>query len=628
MDLSYTQLIDAHRLRLCGGMQDESGQPLLTQSFRNQLSTLHGFLASLRKTADNRVGVEFTSAFDKLLHDYLACLRVSKKTLADRRSHLRSWKETVTFLSQTEKTPTPSESLFHLRLRQIVAATGETPKKLAQRCGASHSTLARWLRGGLPNRRAMPSLHRLESALGLSRDELAGLVPWSVQDKASNAGDPRRETGADIPYRRTLKARTCSVYALRDDEVSAGLEAEWQAFFSYKTSRMPQFRRSTKGCWRMLPASIAPQQLPPQAWRGGQACPSAGMNWNFIRRFLGYIRLPMEEGGGGIPLEEAGTLAWLAVPELVNGYLEFLAARSEGLVHGGHRQFATFVASLVRQDYGYLRQQPAMLQKLPDRFVSGHSWETLCASAYELALTWKRSASDIARKPEEPIRQLLSLDEPLQPLLAMVDKLDRLALEDTPGSVKEARKRRDALLVAMLLANPLRSRQFSNMRWRADNGGNLYRAADGQWRLRFESRDMKNGRVSASRGYDAPLPSWLSARIEAYLEEFRPALIAGGKDGGFVFPSSRGGGVWTQLGRHVEKLTRRHIPGCPGFGPHAFRHLVATNWLRHNPNDFLTVSELLNDSLHVVLANYAHLRKDDSFGRYENFINSMRGRGP
>jgi integrase len=202
----------------------------------------------------------------------------------------------------------------------------------------------------------------------------------------------------------------------------------------------------------------------------------------------------------------------------------------------------------------------------------------------------------------------------------MVGTLDALALAAAPGSLAEARHKRDALLIAMLLANPMRSRQFSTMRWRPGGGGNLYRTDDGGWRLRYEARHRKNGR----KAYDAPLPAWLGDRIDAYLEEYRPRLLAGRVDGGWVFPSTRGGGVWAGLGRHVEKLTRRHLPNCPGFGPHAFRHLVATSWLRRHPNDYLTVAELLDDTLQVVIQNYAHLRKDDSFGRYEQYIDGIR----
>lgn len=79
----------------------------------------------------------------------------------------------------------------------------------------------------------------------------------------------------------------------------------------------------------------------------------------------------------------------------------------------------------------------------------------------------------------------------------------------------------------------------------------------------------------------------------------------------------------SNLNCRVLELTKRYIPGCGGIGPHAFRHLVATVWLQNHTNDFLTVAELLNDTLQVVLSNYSHLKKDTSFGRYEAFIDSV-----
>ena len=56
---------------------------------------------------------------------------------------------------------------------------------------------------------------------------------------------------------------------------------------------------------------------------------------------------------------------------------------------------------------------------------------------------------------------------------------------------------------------------------------------------------------------------------------------------------------------------------------HAFRHLVATDWLTQHPNDFLTVAELLNDKFDTVMTNYAHLKRDISFSRYEEHINRL-----
>ena len=61
----------------------------------------------------------------------------------------------------------------------------------------------------------------------------------------------------------------------------------------------------------------------------------------------------------------------------------------------------------------------------------------------------------------------------------------------------------------------------------------------------------------------------------------------------------------------IKHLTTTYIDGCPGFGPHAFRHVIATNHLRRNPGDYLTVAVLLHDMLETVLKSYGHLRVSD-----------------
>ena len=78
--------------------------------------------------------------------------------------------------------------------------------------------------------------------------------------------------------------------------------------------------------------------------------------------------------------------------------------------------------------------------------------------------------------------------------------------------------------------------------------------------------------------------------------------------------------IWGGMNSHVAKLTKRLIPETLGFGPHAIRHLVATDWLRKYSNDYITVACLLNDKLETVINNYAHLKQDDSFERYESYM--------
>jgi integrase len=228
----------------------------------------------------------------------------------------------------------------------------------------------------------------------------------------------------------------------------------------------------------------------------------------------------------------------------------------------------------------------------------------------------------MSRKPNEPIQQLLNLSEPLAPVVRAVARIDQLAAESAPGSVDEALHKRDALLLSMLMANPLRARNFHLMSWSEDGNGSLYRRENGQWRLRFVADDFKNMTHAAQTDYDAPLPAALNERIEEYLVEFRPRLTKDTPNCKVLFPTQKGK-IWATLGQHFQKLTSRHIPETPGFGPHAVRHLVATDWLRKHPNDFLTAAMLLHDKLETVLRNYAHLRQDDAFTRFEAHLDAV-----
>jgi len=53
--------------------------------------------------------------------------------------------------------------------------------------------------------------------------------------------------------------------------------------------------------------------------KGNSCCPTAELNLNTIRGFCGYLNRPLNGGGFGVALDACQTLAWLAVPDAVNG---------------------------------------------------------------------------------------------------------------------------------------------------------------------------------------------------------------------------------------------------------------------------------------------------------------------
>jgi integrase len=240
------------------------------------------------------------------------------------------------------------------------------------------------------------------------------------------------------------------------------------------------------------------------------------------------------------------------------------------------------------------------------------------------------------RDPGEAIKYLLEQPEPLRPIFQAMQKLRQLGDGAAEGSVERAITRRNELLLGLLISNPLRSKNFVHLTYRPDNTGNVYftslgsaaNAEDGaklssEWRLRLPRAAFKNRSASkqAVRQYDVGIAPWLSNLLTEYVEVHRP-LLCGDKhiDNLFV---TRNGLPLFGISQFLVKLTRRLIPGSDGFGPHAFRHLVATAWLRQNPGDYYMVAELLNDTLDVVLANYAHLKTGHALNRHSEQISHL-----
>ncbi|APA84080.1 site-specific integrase [Paraburkholderia sprentiae WSM5005] len=617
MLITYKDLINHHKTL---NIDKDGNKKSQNQIFKNHLSTLVSYLAYNGKTVDSNVGVEMLADFDKRSRKYLEQLQLAPRTISDRRSHLRAWEVSVHFLRSNGEAMRAQKRQnkitdFTQALRNAVASQDQAPKAIARKAGASTSAIARWLKGALPNERALPSLTRIEHALGLKRNELRDLLPPSRLPDCIKA-----PTSQTIPYRARHKALTQDRFALDEADLSPDFMHEWREFFRYKTAVHTRLKRSRRSVWRCLPKAKLATQLCAAALSGDFGCVTADMTFGQVRRYLGFLCKPASEGGMGLRPEEVMTLAWLAVPEAVNSYLEFMTRRSAGVIHRGQKNFASLVCSLTTRDHGYLYQQPRFAQRLPAHFSSS-SFETMCDETYFLAREWKDKATGMSRNPEEPIRALLALSEPLTPVFRAIQSLDEQAASAAPGSRDEAVHKRNALLLSMLVANPLRRRNYVLMSYAEDGSGNLYQRQDG-WRLRFEASDFKNERGAANKAYDAPLPRDISARIEEYLEEFRPRLLKNNPSALWVFPS-RTGTLWENISKQVEDLTRRLIPETPGFSPHALRHLVPTDYLRKHPNDFPTVALLLHDRLETVMTNYAHLRQDDSFGRWEEHMQKV-----
>lgn len=155
---------------------------------------------------------------------------------------------------------------------------------------------------------------------------------------------------------------------------------------------------------------------------------------------------------------------------------------------------------------------------------------------------------------------------------------------------------RDALLFALLICRPLRSRNLREMKL----GRNLVKAAGSGWRLVFGEDEMK------AKAYSAQFPAQLVPALELYLDEARPVL-AGKRETREVFLSKSGrplspDSLWKRL------VAVGHKALGISTNPHAFRYLVPTAYLLKHPDRAIELQALLGHAaLETTLKSYIHV---------------------
>ncbi|WP_123785215.1 hypothetical protein [Pseudazoarcus pumilus] len=608
---SITELLQQHF------SVSENPTPSAVQRYRNHVSTLNSYLAFCGKSTASNVGAELGSAFDSRLRAYLDQVQVVARTRRDRASHLRLVYRLHQGANAKPSQKVTDPSCFSGMLRQKVAESGLSIERLAELAHITPATLLKWIRGKRPEARHEAAVHRLESALSVGRNGLTRHI--------HTQGEEALPAPATPSHRARIAERPKHNLFLSEPEFPDQFRAEWGSLIDYKTSAFPTLERQTRGRWRLIPIGVS-AALSQFAVRGSMACPTADNVIGRLRSFFGVLtKLPIEHGG--IPWNSTPpiTLAWLAHPHALNCYLSWLTAQSGGIQHSGHKVFALIVCNLLRPNTGFLWQQPSTYRnRLPEDYrpASDEAWQEMCAKSHKLLRDYTRSSNSLSRKPEEPIAHLLELPDPLRPLREAICKIEADAAAAPPGSITEARHKRNALVMALLLANPLRARTWMSMTWLPSGQGTLQGSPSQGWRIQLQPQHLKTGEFQKGRAYSVKLANWVKPMLDEYIEEYRNTLLAGNQSD-YLLVGGRKGRIWEGFGKTVFNLTRRYIPGSPGFGPHAVRHLVATSWLRKYPGDFLAVAELLNDNLTTVLANYAHLRRDDSFARYEAYIDTL-----
>jgi integrase len=161
-----------------------------------------------------------------------------------------------------------------------------------------------------------------------------------------------------------------------------------------------------------------------------------------------------------------------------------------------------------------------------------------------------------------------------------------------------------SLMLQLWIHTPYRQRNMREMKM----DQNLYRTPAGQWRIRFVDDQLK---IASKHGrpntFDLPFPPTLVDTLEAYLATWRP-IFTRTTQASEVFLNRFGRPFTPNI---LKRVIQGHIYSFTGrrTTPHMIRTIWATEWIQ-STGDFMTAAVMLNDTLEVVIRNYAHLRDE------------------
>jgi hypothetical protein len=528
-------------------------------------------------------------------------------------------------------------------LRHLVKLNGVTPHRFACKAGVCPSNFMNWYSGRTnpsDGEKTVEAFKKIERFCELDAGKLTSLIRPTFKSRPQAEAD-------NIPRSAFARRQRKSVhekYKLYDFPLA--LKAEWDELKALMTTALePDGPIERNGYWFVDPET--------------GNCPTAGKNMNTLAGLFGYLSLPAEgrrfylpekkgkkgckKAEGDKPAEpeftvvkgegfgeDRLTLALMSDVPLIKRYIEFVKGRAGGVYNTETEQIINLCCMLLRNETGFVRQHPEYGARLQPP-VPAEEWDARCEDAhqrlrFQLSQLKKNSQIIQSRDIEEPIDFILKDRHPIHHLYRLADLMEADMPVPTAG-VLRAVAFRDMFLVRFLTANPLRIKHFSLMTWRADNTENLYQERDGSWWLRFPKDAFKNRRrlkkSNPNRKYVAPLPRSLWPYVEEYLSKHRPLLL--GADGcDFVFRPGLTGGRVSERGSNTEPMREnslsqilrdnaREYLRCIGFGPHAYRHIIATDYMKNHPGGVMVAASILHDTPEMILKCYGHYQQADFF---------------
>jgi integrase len=178
---------------------------------------------------------------------------------------------------------------------------------------------------------------------------------------------------------------------------------------------------------------------------------------------------------------------------------------------------------------------------------------------------------------------------------------------------RQAGRYRDGLMIALLVARPVRRRNFVSI----EIGRHLIGGPDA-FLLAFGATETKT-----KRPLEYPVPNDLVGPLAGYIEQYRPALLNGASSTRLWITER--GEPYTERGfsGKIWQVTKRAF-GQP-MRPHVFRHIAATSIATEDPEHARIIAEILgHTTLQTADKHYNRARQIDAGRLYQESLLDLR----
>jgi hypothetical protein len=675
--ISYKELLNAgHEWR----DEELRGRRSANQQLYNTETALRCLMKHISRTFDDQVGPELHDDFDRVvleINETITKLNTRRKFSTE----IRRWQEYYQRQIKVKDLPSDFRSALEVAIERI----GLTTFRVAALAGGHNSVIANWISGlTYPARRSYSFIQRIEKSLGLPPKALISRIAhhWSKRFRSADYPEFITINGSRVPLRSDKHLLTQLRPLLPNDYDQRAIDereeiASWLItnLIRYQSEygrshrllikapyRIKEFPSLLKTEWEEL-VKFKCDKIPPPGMKRHHTWSSAATTLfkNEIGGILGVLTLPKTSKNPllcGLGLDPNDlTLAMLICPKLLHSWVQWRGKRRQ-YIGGTHERYTKYesriifaVGSLLNQEVGWIRQRRDLadhLKTIPgfidNAFIkrARNDWDAVCGEALSYYNNLATNIEDIAeqiRDPFEPILPILESDNPIAALKLLADNVINDMPDQSTAPLQAARSMRNYLIVRILSATALRSRNMRELTYLDDNSGELRYEGD-KWVIEISNTRFKNknssffGPKRKKANYRKILPDidLLYSRIEEYVKVHRPLLLGKEKSDILLVANEKRPMITaTKFHETYRTLTMRYlahnpylqsgITGIKPHGPHTVRDIIATHVIKVT-GSYELAAYAIGDSLRTVQEHYVRFMPKDKVHLVDGVINS------